>query len=158
MDYIEAPKYINLFDEFKSILLSEIDNQETISKATKKRLKLPKKSLRYYKVKDSIKKSIENKMNMSVDNINLLVTPSDYKTHVHKDLGKRDIVLNIVIKGAGTTHFINEKTDSKAFFFNSKKDHYVDNTNNDCERIVLSISWWKKFTLEDLINDTLFTD
>ena len=164
MRYVVVPEFNNLFADIKDKLLEFNTGEETISyrskgpSKVKKQLKMQGGDIRYYRANKTLEDKISNKFRLKPNSMHILVTPKNFKGRPHIDLGKRGVVLNILLQGTGKCYFNNSKeqkdidcfTDSRAFFFEGSKYHFVNNLNNDIERIVLSINWFKKFTLNNI--------
>ncbi len=166
--YVVAPEFNNLFADIKDKLLELNTGKETITYKSKgpsnlkKQFKMQAGGLRYYNIKNNeyLEDKINNIFYLKPHSVYIVVTPKNFKGQNHIDFKalKRDIILNIVIQGNGATYFNNSKdqddincfTNSHAFFLEGSKYHFVDNLNNDIERVTVSISWFKKFTLNDI--------
>ena len=165
--YINTPQFENIFNNTeKQILLSNI-NENMLTRTDGNRNKLVKaranklgmffmEKLKYYRINDQTFEIIQNKFKTSPSSAGILVTEPNYKTLIHRDFGKRELVLNIKLKGAGKCCFENEEyTTNDAFIFNSKMPHCVDNLDCNEERIVVSICWYKKFTINEILENIL---
>tara|TARA_B100000686_G_C16475882_1_gene804585 strand:- start:179 stop:727 length:549 start_codon:yes stop_codon:yes gene_type:complete len=164
--YVVAPEFSNLFVDIKDKLLEFNTGKETISYSSngpsksKKQFKMQGGDMRYYNIRANkyLEDKIINTFHLKPHSVYILVTPKNFKGTPHIDLGKRDVILNILLQGTGKCYFNNSKeqedincfTDSHAFFFEGSKYHFVNNLNSDIERVVISINWFKKFTLNDI--------